>query len=209
MSKVLRVLDTISGVVLLLMAMLAPWMLGATTRETIWALNGLGFSSGGLWVVQRVVRWRAIADWQPPATQAGARWPIACVMGLVITLLGYVLCSALNPKASLQYSFTPGYPFASGVEINYLDPIEWLPQSRDQDRTLRAFWKYLAIALSVSVRWSTWFPIRCKSGHSERCMTSKALAGAATNPRSINSFVSSGTPGSTSGSSPKRLASTH
>jgi len=36
-----------------------------------------------------------------------------------------------------------------------------------------------------------------------------ALAGAATNPRSINSFVSSGTPGSTSGSSPKRLASTH
>jgi hypothetical protein len=61
----------------------------------------------------------------------------------------------------------------------------------------------------VSVRWSTWFPIRCKSGDSEGCMTSKVLAGAATNPRSINSFVSSGTPGSTSGSSPKRLASTH
>jgi len=127
MSKVLRFLDTISGVVLLLMVVLAPWMLGATTQETIWALNGLGFLSGGLWIVERVVRLRASADRQFQAKLVGARWPMACVWGLVIILLGYVLCSALNPKASLQYTFTPGYPFASGVEINYLEPIEWLP----------------------------------------------------------------------------------
>ena len=150
MSKVLRVLDSMSGVVLMLMAVLAPWMLGATTRETIWALNGLGFLSGGLWIVQRVVRLRASAGRQPAAKSLGARWPMACVWGLVIALLGYVLCSALNPKASLQYTFTPGYPFASGVEIDYLEPIEWLPQSHDQDRTLRAFWKYLAIVLSFA-----------------------------------------------------------
>ena len=67
MSKVLRVLDTMSGVVLLLMAVLAPWMVGATTRETIWALNGLGFLSGGLWIVQRFVRSRASADRPRPA----------------------------------------------------------------------------------------------------------------------------------------------
>ena len=59
MSKVLRVLDTMSGGVLLLMAVLTPWMLGATTLETIWALNGLGFLSGGLWIAQRIVRSRA------------------------------------------------------------------------------------------------------------------------------------------------------
>ena len=147
MSKVLRVLDTMSGAVLLLMAVLAPWMLGATTRETIWALNGLGFLSGGLWIAQRVVRSRASAGRQPPAGFPGPRWPVACVWGLVITLLSYVLCSALNPKASLQYTFTLGYPFASGVDVDYLDPIEWLPQSHDRDRTLRAFWKYLAIVL--------------------------------------------------------------
>jgi hypothetical protein len=52
MSKVLRVLDTISGAVLLLMAVLAPWMLGATTRETIWALNAFGVLLGGLWFVR-------------------------------------------------------------------------------------------------------------------------------------------------------------
>jgi O-antigen ligase len=150
MSKVLRVLDSMSGVVLMLLAVLAPWMLGATTRETIWALNGLGFLSGGLWIVQRVVRLRASAGRQPPSEYPGARWPMACVWGLVISLLGYVLCSALNSKASLQYTFTPGYPFASGVEIDYLESIEWLPQSHDQDRTLRAFWKYLAIVLSFA-----------------------------------------------------------
>ena len=150
MSKVLRVLHTISGIVLLLMAVLAPWMLGATTRETIWVLNGLGFLSGGLWIVQRIVRSWASSDRQAPSKPVGAQWPMACVWGLVISLLGYVLCSALNPKASLQYTFTPGYPFASGVEIDYLEPIEWLPQSHDQDRTLRAFWKYLAIVLTFA-----------------------------------------------------------
>ena len=150
MSKVLRVLDVMSGVVLLLMVVLAPWILGATTRETILLLNGLGFLAGGLWIVQRVVHSRVSAGREPSAEYHGTRWPTACVWGLVITLLGYVLCSALNPKAILQYTFTPGYPFASGVEIDYLDPIECLPQSHDQDRTLRAFWKYLAIVFSFA-----------------------------------------------------------
>jgi O-antigen ligase len=148
MSRVLRVLDSVSGAVLLLMAVLAPWMLGATTRETIWALNGLGFLSGGLWFVQSVVRSRASASLQPLGKSPLARWPMACVGFLLITLLSYVLCSALNPKASLQYTFTPGYSVASGVEIDYLDPIAWLPQSHDRDRTVRAFWKYLAIVFS-------------------------------------------------------------
>jgi O-antigen ligase len=150
MSKVLRVFDTISGGVLLILAVLAPWVLGATTRETIWVLNGLGFLLGGLWIAQRFIRSRVSAGRQPRAEYPGARWPMACVWGLVITLLSYVLCSALNPKASLQYTFTPGYPLASGVEIAHLESIEWLPQSHDRDRTLRAFWKYLAIVLSFA-----------------------------------------------------------
>jgi hypothetical protein len=65
-------------------------------------------------------------------------------------LLCYVLISALNPKARLQYTFTLGYLIASGVEVDYLDPIERLPKSHDRDRTLRAFWKYLAVVLSFA-----------------------------------------------------------
>jgi hypothetical protein len=75
---------------------------------------------------------------------------------------------------------------------------------RDAGRRLRQ-----DVRLMVSVRWSTWLPIYFEPGDSEGCMTFKALAGVATNPRSINSFVSSGTPGSTNESSPKRSASTH
>ncbi len=60
MSKVFRVLDAVLGAVLLLMALLSPWILGATTRETIWALNGLGFLSGGLWIAQRAIRLRPV-----------------------------------------------------------------------------------------------------------------------------------------------------
>lgn len=150
MSKVMRVFDAMSGAVLLLMAVLAPWMLGSTNRPSTLALNGLGFLSGGLWIVQRVIRSRASSGRQPPVAYPGARWPMACVWGLVILLLSYVLCSALNPKAILQYTFTPGYAGATGVDIEYLEFIEWLPQSLDRDRTLRAFWKYLAIVLSFA-----------------------------------------------------------
>jgi O-antigen ligase len=150
MSEILRWLNNFLGAVVILTAILAPWMLGATTPETIWALNGLGFLAGGLWIAQCVIRSRASAGRQPLVKSPGARWPVACVWGLVITLLAYVLCSGLNPKASLQYTFTPGYPFASGVDIDYLDSIGWLPRSHDGDRTLRAFWKYLAIAFSFA-----------------------------------------------------------
>jgi hypothetical protein len=95
-------LNRLSGVVVVLTAILAPRTLGATTWETIWALNGLGFLSGVLWIAERVIRSRFIAGGQPSAEYPGARWPMACVWGLVITLLSYVLCTALNPKASLR-----------------------------------------------------------------------------------------------------------
>ena len=85
MSRVLRVLDSVSGALLLLMAVLAPWMLGATTRETISAVNCLGFLAGGSWIAQRVIRSRASASRQLPAEYPGARWPMACVWGLVVT----------------------------------------------------------------------------------------------------------------------------
>ena len=42
MSNVLRVFNTMSGAVLLLVAVLDPWMLGATTRETIVSVRQSG-----------------------------------------------------------------------------------------------------------------------------------------------------------------------
>jgi O-antigen ligase len=132
------------------MVILAPWMLGTTTQETIGVLNGMGFLLGALWITKCVVRRNLLSGMRPNSVASGKCWPMVFLWVGVITLLCCVLCSALNPKASLQYTFTPGYPFASGVDVEYLDPIEWLPQSHDRDRTLRAFWKYLAVALSFA-----------------------------------------------------------
>ncbi len=60
---------------------------------------------------------------------------MACFRVLVIGLLSDVLFRALNPKASLKYTFSAGFPSASGVENDYLDPIEWLPQNYDRALT--------------------------------------------------------------------------
>jgi O-antigen ligase len=150
MYIVKHVLDAFSGVVLLLLILLAPWMIGATTRETIFALNVIGFLSGGLWILQRIFCALAKPVCNGEADHPTGRWPMAAVWVFVVVLLIYVLCSALNPKASLRYTFNPGYPFASGVEIEYLDNIDWLPHTYDQDRTMRAFWKYLSLALSFA-----------------------------------------------------------
>ncbi len=130
---------------MLVMAVIAPWMLGTTTLESIWVLNGLGFALGGLWILRRgIVSMNFVG--KPSASESSAsNWAMAGVWAMVIIILLYVGCSALNPKASLFYTFTPGYSIPTGVDIYYLNPIEWLPQTYDQSRTLRAFWKYLAI----------------------------------------------------------------
>ncbi len=148
MRKLLLLLDLISGGTFLMIVVLAPWMLGTTTRETIKVLNGLGFCLGGLWILQLIFR-LSIGELQwRLSKRSGTRWPMVLVAVLVMVLLGYGFCSAFNPRASLQYTFTPGYSAASGVEIQYFEPIGWLPQTHDQDRTLRALWKYLAIVFS-------------------------------------------------------------
>jgi hypothetical protein len=148
MAKLLDSIDVVIGSVVLLIAGVAPWMLGATTWHTIWVLNCWGFLAGGLWLLKLLTKSQIVTCSRPTVVNFGARLPMVFVWVFVIGLLSYVLCSALNPKSSLQYTFTPGYPFASGVEIDYLEPIDWLPQSHDQGRTLGAFWKYLAIVLS-------------------------------------------------------------
>lgn len=130
------------------MVVLAPWMLGTTTYETIWMLNSMGYLLGILWLTKHLIGLLSNSDKRSDSTIKGAYWPITLVYLLVIVLLLYVLCSALNPRANLQYTFTPGFPVASGVEINYLEPVDGLPQTHDQNRTLQAFWKYLAIVLS-------------------------------------------------------------
>jgi hypothetical protein len=144
----LRLNDIISGGILFSMVVMAPWMLGVTTFETILVMNWLGFILGALWITKSVAMLDFGLEPTPDRPRLWSTAIVIIVVLLVLLLLCYVLCSALNPKAALRYTFMPGIQLASGVEIEYLSAIEWLPHSYDRDRTLRAFWKYLAIVFS-------------------------------------------------------------
>jgi len=148
LNRINYFLDLALGSVLIMMVVLAPWMLGATTSVSMWILNGMGFILGGLWVSKQFVKVFQLSDWPGELFKQKWCWTTVLLFCFVVFLLTYVYCSALNPRASLQYTFIGGGQYATGVDIMYLDAIEWLPQSYDKDITLRAFWKYLAISMS-------------------------------------------------------------
>lgn len=57
--------------------------------------------------------------------------------GLTLAILGYILVSALNARAT----FVP-----EAVSFDYHECIPWLPHSFDSSRTWQSFWDYLALA---------------------------------------------------------------
>ncbi len=147
------------GFVVILSVVLAPWMVGATTSWGIRVLNIFGLSLGFLIIAKRIAAWRAQENSNCTGqTFISGKCIWLAFVGIAL-ILGYVLCSALNPRAVLDYSYFPGSSQATGVEIRYLDPIQWLPQSYDANRTFRDFWKYLSVACTfVAIR--DWLLVR-------------------------------------------------
>jgi O-antigen ligase len=170
------IIDKFIGFILTFSVVLAPWMVGATTLWGIQVLNFLGLSLGVLFFFNRVVGWRIqrtkdLTDQTPISGKC-----IWLAFGGIGLILGYVLCSALNPKAILEYSYFPGSSQATGVEITYLEPVQWLPQSYDAKRTLRAFWKYLSLScvFFATRDWLMYRSIRMRfDGFSSRIFPSK------------------------------------
>jgi hypothetical protein len=148
MPKIYSLLDLLSGILLLITVAWAPWLLGATTAEGVRILSMAGLVLGILWYLKLV--FLLFRGFEPDAyaKSTGSNVPLYLVAIGGLVILGYVLISALNPRASLQYTFFPGSNQATGVEIEYFNPIGWLPQSYDRGRTLNAFWKYFALFLS-------------------------------------------------------------
>jgi hypothetical protein len=64
---------------------------------------------------------------------------------LTVVVLVYVLVSALNARAKIDYTYLPGQAVATGIDIEYFEPIGWLPSSYDGPVTLWAFWKYVSV----------------------------------------------------------------
>ena len=140
--------DNLSGVLVLFLVVFGPWALGTSEGWSISTLNIGGYLLGGLlavkWMVRRATGFEP-ARWR---IGAGGRWPLVTLAVTSGCILLYVLISGLNARMILDYTFMPKIPTATGLSVTDLEPVEWLPQSYDGPRTLRAFWKYLAMAAS-------------------------------------------------------------
>lgn len=142
-----RLADAASGVLLLVALVFAPWAFATTQEWSVWVLNALGYLLGFLLAFKWFVRWKA--DFEPVRWNEGLgkRWPVRVLAGLTVVILVYVLVSGLNARAKIDYTMVAPNQPASGIDIEYLDPIPWLPQSYDRSSTLWAFWKYVAMAM--------------------------------------------------------------
>lgn len=139
-----RVSDTLSGIVLLVMTVFAPWAFGCTVSWAIWSMCGAGYTLGLLLVLKWVARRREEYEPDRWVEHSGiGAWGVRIMAGLTVLVLALVLISALNARAEVVIT-------KIGPQLNYLErePVSWLPTSYDGPRTMRAFWRYLALALT-------------------------------------------------------------
>ncbi|HTI68735.1 MAG TPA: O-antigen ligase family protein [Candidatus Limnocylindria bacterium] len=141
-----RILDHVSGGLLLFAIVWAPWALGTTTGDTITVLTGVGYTLGLLLLVKKVfcarfgfdpVRW--VSD--------GSGWPMKVIAGLCVALLLYVIISVVNKHAIGIYTYNaPNPKQITGVDLTFFESIPWLPASYDWPRSLKAAIRYFGLA---------------------------------------------------------------
>jgi hypothetical protein len=160
-----RVIDTLSGVLVMTVLVAAPWLFGTTESWSAWTLNSLGFLAGLLLLVKWFHRWRSGAlaiDRIASARDPLLRPSVRVVQGMAVlsaAILFYCLLAALNARATF-------YPEQHHFE--YHPFISWLPFSYDSRLTWQTFWNYLALALFFwSLRDWLLHPPRTEAAESE------------------------------------------
>jgi hypothetical protein len=146
-----RFCDRFSEVLLYGMIVFSPWAFGTTERWSTWTMNIAGYGLGLCWLAKLLARGQTGFRPERWGDQDAGRkgWTservlTACLGGVTVLLLAYVLVSAVNARAEYHHSQRL---FA------YRDCLRWLPHSYDRAYTWLAFWQYLALALSFwSVR---------------------------------------------------------
>jgi hypothetical protein len=178
--KPYRWADQATGFLLLVAVVFAPWAFGATQGWSIWTLNGIGYGMGVLLAFKGLVRWKV--DFEPARWNdgIGRKWPVRTLAILTVVVLAYVLVSALNARAKIDYTYPPGQVVATGIDIEYFESVGWLPSSYDGATTLWAFWKYLAMACAF---WSARDWILGMSRRERRLSTVERIQGAVPSDR--------------------------
>lgn len=148
--RVYRICDGLSGKLIYLQVIFAPWAFGTTQPWAIWSMNIGGYSLGALLGIKLAIRalsgyqghrWdeeETVRDELSPAAKA-RRFLSRCLAILTVLILLYCLISTVNARSNYH---------RAGANFEYFHFIPWLPHSYDQSSSRQAFYNYLALAFS-------------------------------------------------------------
>lgn len=145
--------DNLSGIILLMMAVLSPWLFGTTQPEVI---RGMNFAGAVLWLLL-ISKWslRTIKQYRPATWDSPPDLPrlrlIRALALVTAALLSYMLISVINARADWDYDTQT---------LQYRSALPWLPHSYDQGRSLQLLANYAALA---GFFWALWDWLRGKT----------------------------------------------
>ena len=139
-----RILDDLSGALLLFLIVWVPWALGSTTAGAIWLLTWVGYTLGVLLLAKRFFCRRLSFD--PVRWSDDGGWPVKVLAGLSALLILYVVASLVNKRAIGIYTHNAPNPVQiTGVDLQWFESVAWLPGSYDWPRTMNALFRYLGV----------------------------------------------------------------
>jgi len=138
------------------MVLFSPWAFGTTEHWSIWTMNITAYALGVLLVSKWIIRWSTgFRPWpsEVPKNEISPRQHRLRLIHkycnlltaiCMLLLLGYILTSAINARASFNLE-THQYAYFEGINKS-------LPHSYDAKGTWFLFWQYLGL---IILFWST------------------------------------------------------
>jgi len=148
--------DKCTEILIYFMVIFSPWAFGTTEHWSIWTMNITAYGLGVLLLSKWIIRWSTGFRPWPSAPSKNEISPGQYRLGLIlktcnlltaicmVLLLGYILTSAINARASFNLE-THEYTYFEGINKS-------LPHSYDARGTWFLFWQYLGL---IILFWST------------------------------------------------------
>ena len=148
--------DKCTEILIYFIVLFSPWAFGTTEHWSIWTMNITAYALGALLVSKWIIRWpTGFRPWpsEAPKNETSPRQHrlrliekncTALSAVFMILLLGYILTSAINARASFNLE-THEYTYFEGINKS-------LPHSYDAKGTWFLFWQYLGL---IVLFWST------------------------------------------------------
>ncbi|XOV72650.1 MAG: O-antigen ligase family protein [Verrucomicrobiota bacterium] len=125
-----------------------PWAFGTVHDWAILTMNLANYGIGALlltkWAIRYTTgyyppRWTTQKNGQSTTHPQKRDWRTKAVAALTIYMLGYILISILNVRATFNHEFN----FFENYNENY---IQWLPHTYDKSATIQSFLNFLGLA---------------------------------------------------------------